>query len=538
MAQNSQLETEIEAPAANKDNLLSMTDTGKEKQVLEINRQMTALESSISALTKKLNSTNKQIKSDVQRLTTSDAEITDKVANTYKQLGIIENSFSQLSEKSTQLITDLEKVNSKIKAFEKSSAKALTQAIDEQSEINNEFKQQHDDIIQRAAKLSKNVKTISTKLTKSIRENNKALTELEARIITELESIAQSSESRDEKLETQIHSSNEEIKSQKARMMLMQSVDEALEKRTAALEETSDKLIQDSQSLRDTTETLDVLTSKLSSDVEALEIHTAQLAEQNIAQQGMIDGLENKTNSIARTLFSLASLERKHFTVLAGTSLLLLLALIGTFFYGQYARDTEQAAEIQRNEIVNEQVTDLQNRVDDEQMASQVFYSDIIDLQKNLTEVQTELKQKTQQLEQVVENQNTQIQHKIQQMTDQVESLNGRVQYLAPLHTFGSDNVIHGSQWLSKLDPEKFSIQIARVADKQELYDTVLRYSNYFTRELAYLKSADNQYILIYGGNFDDQQQVAETLRRLPSFINFQRIKPVSNAEVLKQIKQ
>ena len=542
MAQNSPRKSEQDVPeeAAKKDNLVAMPENGNEKQVLEINKQMAALESSISTLTKKLNATNKKIKADVSRLTTSDAEITDKVADTYKQLGAIEQTFDELNQSSSRLTSDLKKVNKNIKAFEKKSADALNKAIDSQLEVNDELRQQHDDIIARAAKLSKNVKTISTKLTKSIKQNNEALTELEARIVTELEKVADSSQTRDKQLDHRIDASNEELSSQKAKMMLMQSVDEALEKRTAALEVTSENLVSESQNLRDATETLDVLTSKLSSDVEALEIHTAKLAEQNEQQQGMIDELDSKTNSITRTMLALASLERKHFNVLAGVSILLVLAIIGVFFYGQYQRDTEQTAEVQRNEVINEQVSDLQNRVEDEQMASQVFYSDIVELQKNLTDVKSELQQKAEQLEQVVESKTSEVKQTLEQkliaMNDQVESLDGRVRYLAPLYNFGSDNTIHGSEWLSKLNADKFSIKIATVSDKQDLYEIAQRYNYYFTEELGYFQNADGQFTLVYGGNFDSEAQINELMRKMPSYMNQQRIAAISNKEILNAL--
>jgi|SaaInlStandDraft_3_1057020.scaffolds.fasta_scaffold01626_5 chromosome segregation ATPase len=509
-----------------------------EKQVIEINDQITAVEGSISTLTKKLNATNKQVKSDVNRLTTSDAEITDKVADTYKQLAVIDNTFGELSQQSNKITVDLKKVNTTLKAFEKSSKEALNLAIDTQSEVNSEFTQQHEDLIQRAEKLSKNAKTISTKLTKSIKENSKALSELEAKIITDLENVAQLSQSRDEKLDDKIKTSNDEISSQKAKMLLMQSVDEALEKRASALEGTSDQLVIDSQNLRDSTETLDILTSKLSSDVQALELHTAQLAQENIEQQAQIDELQVNTGSITRTLLALATLEKKHFRVLAGGSLLLVLAVIATFFYGEYVRDTEMANEGQRNTVINEQVSNLQNKVEDEQMASQVFYSEIIELQNNLTQVKSELQQKTEQLNTEFQQKAEEIKAEIVEMNDEVQSLDGRVQYLAPLYNFGSDNTIHGSQWLSNLDESKLSIKIATVAEKQDMYKIAQRYSNYFTEELAYFITADEQYALVYGGNFNDEQQVTDTLRNMPSYINYELISSISNAEILQQIKE
>jgi len=525
--QNKKLESTSEAPVAIKDNLVNIPESGKEKQVLEINKQMSVLEGSISNLTKKLNATNKKIKSDVTRLTSSDAEINDKVAETYKQLGVIESTFNDLSSQSNEITADLKKVNSTIRAFKKSSSEALNNAIDTQSDVNNEFKLQHEELITRSKKLSKQAKTISTKLTKSITDNSKALAELEAKIITELENVAQLSQTRDDKLDNKIKSADKELSSQKAKILLMQSVDEALGKRASALEVTSKKLIEDSQSLKDSTETLDILTSKLSGDIETLEIHSANLAQQNLEQQGQIDTLDKKTGSLTRTLLALATLEKKHFRVLASSSLLLLLAVIGAFFYGEYMRDTEQAVEAQRNNLINEQVSDLQNKVEDEQMASQVFYSEIIELQNNLTHVQTELDQKTEQ-----------ISAELVEMNDEVESLDGRVQYLAPLYNFGSDNTIHGSQWLSKLDENKLSINIGTVADKQDMYEIAQRYNHYFTEELAYFKSSDDQYTLIYGGNFNDEKQVKDVLRKMPRYINHELIASISNAEVLQQIKK
>lgn len=497
------------------ENLVSLVDDGKEKQVMEINKQMTSLEDSIIKLNKQLNSTNKQVKNDVQRLTESDAEITDKVAETYKQLGIIESTFQSLSVESQKINTDLKKVNSTIKAFERSSADALNSAIENQSQINGEFKSNHEEVVERAEKLAKKATSISKKLDKSIKDNSKALTDLEARIVVELETIAQTSEKRDQKLDDKIDTANDEINSHKAKMMLMQSVDEALEKRASALEQTSQQLLADSAALKDTTETLDILTSRLVADVDALEIHTARLQQQNDQQQGVIETLQDKAESLGRSLLALADLEKKHFRALGAFSLLLMLAVIGLFFYGQYARDTESNAEALRNSQVNESITDLQTRVQDEQMASQVFYSEITDLQKDIDSIQD----------------------KMLAMNDQVESLDGRVQFLAPLYNFGSSNTIHGSQWMANLDPALNSIKIATVNDKQSLYEIAQRYSHYFTEELAYYSTADNQFTLIYGGNFKDDAVLENALRRMPRYINHQAISVISNADVLELIK-
>ena len=504
------------------DNLHKIQDASKDNQVLEINKQMTSLESSIEQLKKQLNTTNKQIKTDVTRLTQSDDDITDKVAETYRQLGQIETTFQDLGKQSKKINADIKKVTSSIKTFEKTSSDALNQAIENQSEINIDFKQQHESIITRADKLSKQAESITRKLNKSIKDNSKEITELEARIISELEKQAQLSQDRDGSLDDKIQKADKEIGSQKAKMLLMQSVDEALNKRAVTLELTSEKLLSDTEELIRSTEVLNILTGKLSDDVEALEIHTARLDAQNLEQQGFINSLQTKTDSMARTLLALVSLETKHFRMLASFSLLILLAVIAVFFYGEYQRDTQLSETALRSSQVDEQVSKLQNRLEDEQMASQVFYSEITDLQKNIG-----------QLQQKLDGVNSQV----VVLNDQVESIDGRIQYIAPLYNFGTDNTIHGSEWLSKLDSKLHSIKVTTVTDKQELYRTASRYNYYLKKDLAYFINQDGSFTLIEGGRYQSEELV-KVLRDMPSYINHEPVTTISNELVLKQIQK
>lgn len=518
MVQKTSTPEPVEAEQPKQDNLVNMAGNNKEKQVLEINKQMSSLESSINKLNRQLNTTNKQIKTDVERLTSSDAEISEKVSETYKQLGVFEKSFKDLNDQSSQIHKDLKAVNATIRSLEKESKQSLDDAIEAQSAVNADFRQNHETLIGKAEDLSDKAGKIAKKLDKSIKENSKALTELESRIVQELEVVSQSSQQRDSELD-------DKISQQKAKMLVMQGVDEALEKRANSLEATTKELLKDSRRLKDATNTLDILTSKLSTDVEDLENHTRQLQEQNEQQQAQIDGLNERTDSLGRTLLALANLEKKHFRLLGGISLLLLLALLGAFFYGEYMRDTENVVEAQRNEVVEHRISDLQNRVEDEQMASQVFYQEISNLEQTIDKVKGEMEQATGEIE-----------AKLQEMNDQVETMDGRIQYIAPLYNFGSNNTIHGSQWLANLNPEHLSIKIATVADKQDLYDIAQRYNNHFTEELAYFMTADNQYTLIYGGQYANDQQLESIMRRMPRYINGQRIEPVANADILAQI--
>ena len=121
-------------------------------------------------------------------------------------------------------------------------------------------------------------------------------------------------------------------------------------------------------------------------------------------------------------------------------------------------------------------------------------------------------------------------------MNDQVESIDGRFEYFAPLYSFGTDNTIHGSQWIAKLNPEHKSIKIGTLADKQELYEIASRYNRYFTEDLGYFVTPDQQYTLIYGGKFENDQQLENVLRTMPRYMNGQLLTTLSNAEIMQRI--
>lgn len=504
------------ASAKSADTTTADRKTQRDQQVLEINRQMSSLEGAIDKLNKKVNSTNRKIKSEVDRLTTSDAEITDKVADTYKQMGVIDTALVSLNTDSSKIGADLKKVNSKVKAFEKKSAKALDSVVEQQAVINDEFKAQYASIVERAEKLSKKATSITTKLNKSIKSHRKELSELEARIVSELETIAEASQQRDSNLGKQIDDATSEISSQKAKMMIMQRVDEALEKRAASLEANAERLLDETEELRKTTDALDVLTSKLSSDVEVLEQKTALLAEQNEQQQGDIDTLHDKSEHQAQSLLALGRKVGRHFGLLGAISLLLLLAIIGLYLFDQYQRDVDMAAQTERDGATVEQVAKLQTQVGNGQVASRQAEQQIGDLQQSIEGIKQDM----------------------QGMTDQVESLDGRLQYMSPLYSFGSDNTIRGEHGLAALNPEHFSIRLATVDQKQEMYQVAQRYSGYLKdHDLAYYNDADGRYVLIYGSEFESEEAVVAALRTLPRYINFEKIGTLSNREILGSLK-
>ena len=488
----------------------------REHRVLEINQQMSTLEASIEVLDEKLTSTNQQIQSDVERLTDSDADITERFTSTYKQLGIIEASLQQLSTESGRLNTELEQVNTNIRAFEQEAAAALDNAVETQSEVNDTFRLNHEEIIDRAKKLSQKASELSSRLTNSINENSKALAELEERVVSELETVANASEQRDVELNNRIDSISEGLSNQKAKMLLMQDADAALANRATALETTSDQLTNDSAKLQESTEELNLITDKLGADVEALKAHSRQLAEQNTKQEGFINSLMDRTTILSNSLLALSRTEKMHFNIMSVISLLIILTMVTVYYIYQQQREQDLIMQSTRDMAITQDVVLLQGQLANEQSAKTRLQQEVVDLQQNIVQMEGQIKG----------------------MNDQVESLDGRVQYLAPLRSFGIDNTIHGSHWLQQLQPESYSIHVATVADKQDMYDIAQRYNRYFPDELAYYIDQEQRYHLIYGGKFVTQHDAIQTISRMPRYINNQPLWVIANASALAEITQ
>ncbi len=503
-------------------NLVSLKERNNEKQVLEINKQMSEMELSIDKLNKKLNTTNRTIKNEIKSLSSTDTDITKKVSDTYKQLGALEQSYNELGKLSSQVNKDLNKVNTKISKFEKASSKKLEDVITNQSEINNELNFASTELLAKAEKLSKRVETVSRKLNKSIRDNTKSMTDLETKVVSELELISENSKKTESKLKTSIKSTTQKISYQKAQILLMQSVDEALDKRALQLESTTDNLLSETDNLKQATQTLNKLAAKLTDDIQTLQNHTSELAEQNIKQQGMIDTLQEQSSTLSRSLFALADLESRHFKTLGLMGILLVLAIVGVFYYQQYEIQTATSQQANYNVEQGDKINRLSSQITEEQMASQILHSDIKSIQNELTTT----KQKLHNVTTAVVN-----------MNDQLQSVDGRLQYLSPLYNFGTDNTIHGSEWLIKLNEKAWSIKIATVQDKQELYEIAQRYSYYFTKDLGYFVKG-NQYTLVYGGDFENKEVTAALLRKMPRFMNSNELTAIENSSFLSTIKK
>ena len=475
----------------------------------DINRMIDGLEADIEALGKKLDRSNRSIRKDIKQLHGSDADIGDKVADIYRQLGLVEARFEDLKKDSSTIRGRLTRLNKAVDRAREQALVALADSLENQGEINLELQQSQQQLIERADKLAARATALTRKLNKSVKDNSLALTSLETRIVNELEQVAEQSQQRDAEI-------GDRLQQHQANMLKLQQVDQALDRRAAQLEALTRSLLDDSEELQQQTEMLGVVGERLTADLEALQLRTARLDAENRRHRGFIEQLQRSSRDLGERLLALGRREDRRFVTLSLFGLLLLVALIALFGYGQMQRIEDSVVLDQRAVDTQNQIQDLQTRVLDEQLATRNFSQDIAALRQQVAEVQDRL---------VTVN-------------DQVASLDGRVSYIAPFHGFGGDNVIHGSQWLAQLDPDRFSIRLARVSDKAEMFDLVQRYNHYLPLTLGYYPDAAGGYTLVYGGEFADAGEVEETLRWMPKYFNHQPVEAIPNREILAAISR
>jgi hypothetical protein len=237
-------------------------------------------------------------------------------------------------------------------------------------------------------------------------------------------------------------------------------------------------------------------TSELATAIDELRNQTAE-------HRGQISDLQDLTEQTARALYSLIMVEKKHFRLLGGSVALLLVALLGFYLYDNYNWMAEQQQNLQ---IQSDVANNSQQLVANENLLVQ-------------------LGDKTLQNDKLMQQEIATLNQQISHISDQVDTLDGRVSNIRPNKSIGKNGVIHGEQWLAKQPAENYTIHIASVTDKQQLYKLAERYNNQLQDELAYLPVAVNQkrqFALVYG-NYATLKEAENRLNGLPRYIDRKR---------------
>ena len=465
----------------------------------DINARISMLETSLDALQLELGAIDRSVNQGLERLGDSDMELTSKVSETYKRLGEIDDSYKSLSTLSEKIDSEVRKLTTEIEDVAAQSAAGL-------EERGSLLFGQHQMLVERVNELVSLSHEANMQLTQSIVDNTNALRTLERELVEEIDALANANNQRSGNIE-------KELESSRARILQLQAVDDALEKRAARLETTTAGLTQKSRELNTSLELLDMRSDELSAMID-------KLLECSEKHSSLISGLQDQSIEMALSIKALASTEKRHFKIASGFLLLALLAVTVLYFYHQSEMSHDAIVTAERSEIVDQQLNGLQQ-------SSKTSAVTLEQLELGLVALSDRVESEVRVLE-----------SKLQSLDDQAHSLDGRISTLSSSSRIGSDNIIHGPQWLAQQPTKSFAVQVVTVGNRDDLYAVAKRYNRYLNDTLSYYTVATPQgsrYVLVSGG-YANEQGAAGVLRRLPRTVNYQRPVIRRMAEIQAQL--
>lgn len=496
---NEQLVTSNSSPMKSK--LIHLEgDVKQTNRAKDINSKINLLETSLGALQEQLEVVNKSVEEGLDRLSDTDLDLTAKVSETYKRLGSIDGTYKSLIKISNDIDSEVKKLTMEMEEVAEQSAAELGRVETMSSTQIKKTNEQHQELIIRVNDLVEHSRETNKELASSVKKNTDALLALEKQLVAEIDALANTTEERDNAISTDLNEAKKTIEKNKAKIIQMQSIDEALSKRATALEISAAELTDKSRMIESSVNMLDARTQDLSQSV-------GKLQEQSELHSSLISGLQKTAAEIANSLMALTDREKYHFRSLTGALLLVLLLVTTLYFYQQGINETNAVVSAETNQLVDQKVASLQQQTT---MA-----------ETEIAVTQNELAAINEKLEGDIKLVNS----KLVNLNDQAASLDGRLNRVSPFSQFGADNIIHGPQWLAAQPGNNLVIQLAMVSDKKELYVIAQRYSHYLNEQLAYYvvkTELGEKYVLTYG-SFTNKADISAALYRMPRNINFQR---------------
>jgi chromosome segregation ATPase len=465
----------------------------------ELNQKIGQIDTDLDGLRRQLNKTNMALMENLSQINDKDTNLRAKVTQAYQHLGELDSAYQFLSNQSVDISKEIKSVTKRINE--------VSQKSDERFDnLGEEYRA----VVQRIEELAAKSKRTTQELNKSIKANAQAMKELEQKLIAEIDDLAHTSRERDNSLEQKsetlakgLRKADEEIRASQARLIKMQAIDQALEKRAEALESTSHELTNKSRELSRSTTILNNRTQEMSRVI-------AELQETTQEHGTLITTLQEHAEKTTKALFTLILQEKRHFRLLSASLGLLLLAFLGYLLYNQAHWREETMAN-----------TALQSGIDNLTQGLAVTDNRLTMMDNRLGA----FNQSSMASDKALKKEISTINQKLVTMGDQIDSLDGRLNNLRPHRTFGNGNVIHGPVWLTQQVASHYVIHLATLRDKQALYQLAERYSHYLKGDLAYLPvdiNGSQRFALVYG-SFESETQATSVLSRLPRYIERQR---------------
>lgn len=457
----------------------------------DINNKITSLDSDLAQLRTELSAINNSVEEGLDRLTDTDTDLTAKVSETYKRLGEIDNAYKSLLEISSRIDTDIRKLNGDVSVVARQTASGIKNL--EQSTLvqSSEFARENQKLVSKVEQLAETSRLTGELLKEKIHYVTDRILQVEKNLLADIEALSAQSASESERLDNTIEANS-------ARIIKLQSVDEAIIKRATTLEISSAELTVKSRQLETAVEQLQTSSNTLFAELSALKTQANSLQAQNTAQAKQITGLEAESGALRSSLTLLAAKVDRHFVSLAGALTLVLLVSLAFYFYQQSRFEEKQQMLVKSSRQLSERFEGLQqNQLELATAAAQAK------LAEGLAAIESDLAD----------------------MRDQVDSIEGRFNNEAPFSQIGDDNIIHGESWLLAQPAENYMIELARLEGRPALYELATRYNHYLDQRLSAYTDTRNGapvYVLL-AGNYARPQQAAEVIDRLPASLAMEK---------------
>ncbi|MDT8283177.1 MAG: SPOR domain-containing protein, partial [Gammaproteobacteria bacterium] len=364
-----------------------------------------------------------------------------------------------------------------------SGIKNLEQSTVAQS---TEFAYKNQQVVSRVERLVETSKLTGELLSQKIQATTDKMLKFETQVITEIEHLSSVTKDKSATIEASVDSN-------KAKILKLQSVDEAIIKRATMLEISSAELTVKSQEMQASAEQLRLTTNDLSRGLDALVVRTRELEAIAESHGSMIGVLQKAGAELSDKLIILAGREGRHFNIFSVSFLLLLIVTAVIYFSQQSQFDRAEAVTAEQAKLTETKIMSLQqSQADDVAIADHSLVA----------------------LESKVDK-------KLQTIQDQVQSVEARFNNSAPFSQIGNDNIIHGPQWIAGLPGDHYTVQLAYVGDTSVMYELAEQYNHYLKNSLSYFAVDENgkkKYVLL-SGDYATSAAATAAINTMPRYI-------------------
>ena len=477
--------------------LIKLDEAAEATSGRDINNKIDSLDSDLAKLRAELAIINGSVEEGLDRLGDTDTDLTAKVSETYKRLGEIDNAYKSLLEISSRIDTDIQRLNGDVTTVAKESATGIKNLEQTTIAQSSAIAEKNEQVASRVNQLVETSKLTNDLFNEKIQSATSNMLQIEQKVIAEIESLSSKTQEKTESLDNAVENN-------RAKILKLQSIDEAIIRRATTLEITSAELTMKSKQLDESVDQLQINSEELSQGIEALRQHTHDL-EQKIGTHGkLIAGLQQASTGIAANVAALADREKRHFNFATSGFVILLIVIAIVFFAQQIQSGMNDSRFAERSEQVDNQIADLQ----------QVQSSAASVTEDALAHIETKIEQ---------------MNRAVQDTRDQVQSVEGRFNQVSSFSEIGDDNTIHGKQHINELPAQNYTVQVAYVDDKDSMYTIAQRYNGYLKDRLYYFEvpvsssgAMKSKYVLL-SGNYSSSQQAVAASQLMPAYIERQR---------------